>query len=231
MDYEPFKNLPDVRSKFMTERGSTYALFGDQTSQRNRSGEQHSDKTVGMQPKSYKTYFMDIDSLNKIGPAFQRDDWSTKFVPVFDENGKPTGKARLELAEDYRYKPYLGMKDGKIQTGEYKTAKAGTVIANDVPYSTKPVKGMYPVEIYNNNSPKGDKGSGIHFGSKIVEVLEDAIEKGRARVEKGARGQLGGGGGGAIPGLDNTTFQQYMNMNRGGFVEKQNSKAGNWKFI
>ena len=174
---------------------------------------------------------MDIDSLNKIGPAFQRDDWSTKFVPVFDENGKPTGKARLELAEDYRYKPYLGMKDGKIQTGEYKTAKAGTVIANDVPYSTKPVKGMYPVEIYNNNSPKGDKGSGIHFGSKIVEVLEEAIEKGRARVEKGAKGQLGGGGGGAIPGLDNTTFQQYMNMNRGGFVEKQNPKAGNWKFI
>ena len=231
MDYEPFKNLPDVRSKFMTERGSTYALFGDQTSQRNRSGEQHSDKTVGMQPKSYKTYFMDIDSLNKIGPAFQRDDWSTKFVPVLDENGKPTGKARLELAEDYRYKPYLGMKDGKIQTGEYKTAKAGTVIANDVPYSTKPVKGMYPVEIYNNNSPKGDKGSGIHFGSKIVEVLEDAIEKGRARVEKGARGQLGGGGGGTIPSMENTTFQQYMNMNRGGFVEKQNPKAGNWKFI
>jgi hypothetical protein len=215
----------------MTERGSTYALFGDQTSQRNRSGEQHSDKTVGMQPKSYKTLFMDIDSLNKIGPAFQRDDWSTKFVPVFDENGKPTGKAKLVLAEDYRYKPYLGMKDGKIQTGEYKTAKAGTVIANDVPYSTKPVKGMYPVEIYNNNSPKGDKGSGIHFGSKIVDVIEEAIEKGKARVEKGAKGQLGGGGGGAIPGLDNTTFQQYMNMNRGGFVEKQNPKAGNWKFI
>jgi hypothetical protein len=190
MDYEPFKNLPDVRSKFMTERGSTYALFGDQTSQRNRSGEQHSDKTVGMQPKSYKTYFMDIDSLNKIGPAFQRDDWSTKFVPVFDENGKPTGKARLELAEDYRYKPYLGMKDGKIQTGEYKTAKAGTVIANDVPYSTKPVKGMYPVEIYNNNSPKGDKGSGIHFGSKIVEVLEDAIEKGRLELRKVQKASL-----------------------------------------
>ena len=87
MDYEPFKNLPDVKSKFMTERGSTYALFGDQTSQRNRSGEQHSDKTVGMQPKSVKTVFMDIDSLNRVGPAFQRDDWSTKFVPVFDENG------------------------------------------------------------------------------------------------------------------------------------------------
>ena len=230
MDYEPFKNLPDVKSKFMTERGSTYALFGDQTSQRNRSGEQHSDKTVGMQPKSVKTVFMDIDSLNRVGPAFQRDDISTKLVPIFDENKKPTGKARLELSEDYRYKPYLGMKDGKIQSGEYKTAKAGTVIA-EVPYSTKPTKGMYPVEIYNSQSPKGTRGDGIHFGSKIVEVIEEAIEKGKARVEKGAKGQLGGGGGGATPGLDSTTFQQYMNINRGGFVEKQNPKAGNWKFI
>jgi len=230
MDYEPFKDLSDVKSKFMTERGSTYALFGDQTTQRNRSGEQHSDKTVGMQPKSYKTIFMDIDALNRIGPAFQRDDWSTKLVPTFDENGKPTGKAKLVLAEDYKYRPYLGTKDGKMQMGEYKTAKAGSVIS-EVPYSTTPTKGMYPVEIYNNNSPKGDKGSGVHFGTKIVEVLEDAIEKGRARVEKGARGQLGGGGGGTIPSMENTTFQQYMNMNRGGFVEKQNPNAGNWTLI
>ena len=230
MDYEPFKDLSDVKSKFMTERGSTYALFGDQTTQRNRSGEQHSDKTVGMQPRSYKTIFMDIDALNRIGPAFQRDDWSTKLVPTFDENGKPTGKAKLVLAEDYKYRPYLGTKDGKMQMGEYKTAKAGSVIS-EVPYSTTPTKGMYPVEIYNNNSPKGDKGSGVHFGTKIVEVLEDAIEKGRARVEKGARGQLGGGGGGTIPSMENTTFQQYMNMNRGGFVEKQNPNAGNWTFI
>ena len=230
MDYEPFKDLSDVKSKFMTERGSTYALFGDQTTQRNRSGEQHSDKTVGMQPRSYQTIFMDIDALNRIGPAFQRDDWSTKLVPTFDENGKPTGKAKLVLAEDYKYRPYLGTKDGKMQMGEYKTAKAGSVIS-EVPYSTTPTKGMYPVEIYNNNSPKGDKGSGVHFGTKIVEVLEDAIEKGRARVEKGARGQLGGGGGGTIPSMENTTFQQYMNMNRGGFVEKQNPNAGNWTFI
>ena len=230
MDYEPFKDLSDVKSRFMTERGSTYALFGDQTTQRNRSGEQHSDKTVGMQPKSYKTIFMDIDALNRIGPAFQRDDWSTKLVPTFDENGKPTGKAKLVLAEDYKYRPYLGTKDGKMQMGEYKTAKAGSVIS-EVPYSTTPTKGMYPVEIYNNNSPKGDKGSGVHFGTKIVEVLEDAIEKGRARVEKGARGQLGGGGGGTIPSMENTTFQQYMNMNRGGFVEKQNPNAGNWTLI
>jgi hypothetical protein len=181
-------------------------------------------------PNLLKLIFMDIDSLNRIGPAFQREDIATKLVPIFDENKKPTGKARLELAEDYRYKPYLGMKDGKIQTGEYKTAKTGAVIA-EVPYSTKPTKGMYPVEIYNSQSPKGTRGDGIHFGSKIVDVIEEAIEKGKARVEKGAKGQLGGGGGGAIPGLDNTTFQQYMNMNRGGFVEKQNPKAGNWKFI
>jgi hypothetical protein len=232
MDYEPFKDLPGVTNMFMTGRGSTYALFDDQTSQRNRSGENHSDKTVGMQPRSYKTVFMDIDSLNKVGTAFRRDDWSTKLLPVLDENGKPTNKARLVLAEDYRYRPYLGMKDGKMQLGEYQTAKAGAVVA-EVPYSTKPVKGMYPIEIYNNNSPKGDKGSGIHFGSKITEVLEKLdkkMQQGKAAVEKGAaRG--GGAYGGAMPSLENTTFQQYMKMNRGGLVEKQDPKAGNWKLI
>jgi hypothetical protein len=90
---------------------------------------------------------------------------------------------------------------------------------------------MYPVEIIILKVQKELEATVYILDSKIVDVIEEAIEKGKARVEKGAKGQLGGGGGGAIPGLDNTTFQQYMNMNRGGFVEKQNSKAGNWKFI
>ena len=87
MDYEPFKNLPGVQNMFMTERGSTYALFDDQTSQRNRSGERHQDKSVGLQPKSGKTVFLDLDSMNKIGSAFQREDLATRFVPVLDKEG------------------------------------------------------------------------------------------------------------------------------------------------
>jgi hypothetical protein len=38
------------------------------------------------------------------------------------------------------------MKDGKIQTGEYKTAKTGAVIA-EVPYSTKQQKVCIPLKL------------------------------------------------------------------------------------
>jgi hypothetical protein len=56
MDYEPFKNLPDVRSKFMTERGSTYALFGDQTSQRTEVGNNTATKPWVCNPNLLKQY-------------------------------------------------------------------------------------------------------------------------------------------------------------------------------
>lgn len=232
MDYEPFKNLPGVQNMFMTERGSTYALFDDQTSQRNRSGERHQDKSVGLQPKSGKTVFLDLDSMNRIGSAFQREDLATRFVPVLDKEGKPTGRAKLELLQDYTYRPSKQI-GGKLEMGEPRTLKAGTVLS-EVPYSTKPVKGMYPVEIMRSESPIGDKGRGIHFGSKITEVLQKLDEKvrqGQAAVERGAARGGGGAYGGAIPSIENTSFQQYMKMNKGGFVERSNPAAGNWKFI
>ena len=232
MDYEPFKNMPGVKDMFMTERGSTYALFDDQTSQRNRSGERHQDKSVGLQPKSGKTVFLDLDSMNRIGSAFQREDLATRFVPVLDKEGKPTGRAKLELLQDYTYRPSKQI-GGKLEMGEPRTLKAGTVLS-EVPYSTKPVKGMYPVEIMRSESPIGDKGRGIHFGSKITEVLQKLDEKvrqGQAAVERGAARGGGGAYGGAIPSIENTSFQQYMKMNKGGFVERSNPAAGNWKFI
>jgi hypothetical protein len=75
----------------------------------------------------------------------------TKFVPIMDAEGKPTGKAGLYLMEDFGPK------------------KAGTLLGT-APYETKPSVGLTPVEIYKSESPRGDSGRGIHFGNKITNV-------------------------------------------------------------
>lgn len=247
MDYEPLKDLPGVQNLFMTLRqgaapgsGSTYAHFEDQTTQRNRSGENHVDKTTGMEPRSAKTVYMDDRALRAIQSWLEDRNASTKLVPVIGEDGKPTGKARVVALETFTQQPTRTV-DGKlVAVGPPVVYKAGQAIS-EVPYSTKPVKGMYPVEILGSNkgafvaSPKGEIASerNVHYGSKIVQVLErldKKMQEGKAAVERGAaRG--GGAYGGAIPNIENTSFQQYMKMNRGGFVEKQVPGAGNWKFI
>lgn len=155
MDYEPLFKLPtgvdDIESVFMTGRGSTYAHHTDSTTTRNRSGAQHRDTRTGIQPRSGKTVFMDPSDVSRLGGLFQNTELATRFVPVLDKDGKPTGKAKLELLEDYGPR------------------KAGTSLL-EVPYSLKPVVGLNPVEIYNSASPMGDSGRGIHFGNKITEV-------------------------------------------------------------
>jgi hypothetical protein len=151
MDYETLLKLNDVESVYKTERGSTYAQHSDSTSTRNRSGAGHADKTEGMQPRSGKTVYMTPENVSKLGGLFQNPDMATKFTPVFDEKGKPTGKAALTLLEDYGPR------------------KAGSVLL-EAPYQTRPAVGMSPVEIYRSDSKIGDTGRGIHFGNKITEV-------------------------------------------------------------
>ena len=44
MDYDAFKNVPnvdDIERVFKTARGSTYAHYGDATTQRNQIGRAH----------------------------------------------------------------------------------------------------------------------------------------------------------------------------------------------
>jgi hypothetical protein len=219
MDYEPFKDMPDAKTVFMTERGSTYGLFSDQTTQRNRSGANHEDKTTGMQQRSGKTVFLDRDSMNKIGSMFQREEMGTRFVPVLDEQNKPTGKAKLELLQDHTYRPSKTV-NGKLVFGGPITAKAGTVIA-EVPYSTKPAVGMYPVEIMKSESPVGDKGRGIHFGTKITEVID-------RMKDRMASGRVGGGGMSPVD-IEKVPGKRPLKMASGGMVDKPIS--GNWKIL
>ena len=151
MGYEELANLPDVTHLFETERGSTYAHHDDTTTTRNRSSANHTDKTEGVQPRSGKTVYMDPVSATNIAGIFQNPEMGTKFVPVMDNEGKPTGRAALDLIEDYGPK------------------KAGTRLGT-APYETKPAVGLMPVEIYKSESPVGDSGKGIHFGNKITKV-------------------------------------------------------------
>ena len=132
---------------------------------------------------------------------FQNPEMGTKFVPVMDDEGKPTGRVALDLTSDYGPK------------------KSGTRLGT-APYETKPAPGLMPVEIYNSHSPLGDSGKGIHFGTEIKEV--------EAKSSGGGKG--GGGGSGLSPinplmGSGLTPF----GMKAGGFIDKPLS--GNSKYI
>jgi len=200
MDYGPLLELPGVTHLFETERGSTYAHHDDTTTTRNRSSANHADKTEGMQPRSGRTVYMTPTASTNVAGIFQNADMATRFVPVLDAEGKPTGKAALELTQDYGPK------------------KAGTRLGT-APYETKPAVGLTPVEIMNSNSPKGDTGRGIHFGTKITNV----------RTAGG-----GGGGGSGASGSDMKFMKGIGNLPNptykvGGLVDKP--LAGGWRLI
>ena len=206
MDYTPFMDMPDTTHMFKTERGSTYVQTPEGQTIRNRSGEAHTDKTTGLQPKSGKTIYMDKNSTNSMAGWLQNADTSTKLVPEFDADGKPTGKANVVLTEDYGPK------------------KAGSVVASGT-YKTKPEKGLHPIEIYRSESPVGDRAKGMHFGNAITEVIERPPTKpaggggsGMAGVPLG-RGTNQSGGGGGQPGNLNPMSLQRL-MAAGGQVDK-----------
>ena len=151
MDYEPLEKLPGVTYLFETERGSKYAHHDDTTTTRNRSAANHADKTEGLQSRSGRTVYMTPTASANVAGLFQNPDMATKFTPILDADGKPTGRAALELTQDYGPK------------------KAGTRLGT-APYETRPAVGLTPVEIMRSSSPIGDTGRGIHFGTTITNV-------------------------------------------------------------
>jgi len=207
VDYEPFKDMSDVTHLFRTERGSTYAQTPEGQTIRNRSGEKHTDKSTGLQPKSGKTVYMDKNSTTTLAGWLQNADSATKLVPEFDADGKPTGKANVVLTEDYGPR------------------KAGSVVASGS-YTTTPAKGLYPVEIMRSESPVGDRARNIHFGNAITEVLERAPTKpsggggaGMGSVPLGKGTNQSGGGGGQPGNLNPMSLQRLMAA--GGPVERR----------
>ena len=144
-------------------------------------------------------------------------------IPVLDDKGKQIGRARVVAVEPFTRKQDKVVGGKYIETGPPKTYSAGQVLA-EVPYEQKPVKNLYPVEIFRSDSPKGVKSSeyGIHYGSKITEVLE------RTKDKIASRGV--GGGGGLFPterGLPGG--KRPLKMAQGGLVDKALER--NTKFI
>jgi len=190
--YTPFENRNDVVATFRTGRGSTYGLYDDNSTQRNRSGENHKDTTKGLQPKSRKTIFMDTDSVNSVAGVFQNPELPTALVP--DGNGT----ASLIASQNH-----YGFKQGQV------LAK--------VPYTTEPKKGLHPVEIFNEQSPLNDAGEGIHFGNKITEVNQVGGKNAKPRTIAKAK-STGPASGAVVPLSSDTTDQSTPTSTEGAGV-------------
>jgi hypothetical protein len=207
MDYDAILKAVGEEPEHMykTERGSTYAHYKDNTTVRNRSGSSHRDKSTGLQARSGKTVYMRPDDVSKMAGMYQNSELSTAFKPSSYDKETKSGKVALTHTEDYGPK------------------KAGSVI-HEAHFTTKPAVGLTPVEIYRSESPRGDSGKGIHWGSKITEVR-------------------GGGGSGGVSGGVSDTRQMQLGADidpksmmkkyaNGGAVKMpQEYSAGSWKLI
>jgi len=155
MDYETIlqaiKEDPDYL--FRTSRGSAYAQMPDSTSIRNRSGENHRDKTTGLQPRSGKTIFMNPEDAVRMGGVFQNPEIATWLKPTSFNTSTKSGIVGLELLEDY----------GPRKKGSY---------FYQAPFSLEPSIGKIPVEINRAESPIGSSGRGVHWGTPITEVID-----------------------------------------------------------
>jgi hypothetical protein len=206
-DYDAFYDMPDAEYLFKTERGSTYAHLPEGQTIRNRSGENHRDTSTGVQPKSGKTVYMDRPSTAALAGWLQNPDVSTQLLPELGLDGKPTGNAQIKLLEDYGPK------------------KAGSVVAK-APFTTKPEVGLHPVEIYRSQSPVGDTGRGVHFGTAITEVLEGGLG------QKPIRGSSTGLGGRRPGAGEEINMLNPLKLAKGGAIKMpDNYSNGSWKII
>tara|TARA_R110000823_G_scaffold274280_2_gene393206 strand:- start:320 stop:937 length:618 start_codon:yes stop_codon:yes gene_type:complete len=205
MDYDTILNTVGEKPEHMytTERGSTYAHYKDNSTVRNRSGKNHKDKAEGLQPRSGKTVYMRPEDVNKMAGMYQNSELSTAFKPSFYDKETKTGKVALTHAEDFGPK------------------KVGSVI-HEAKFTTTPAVGLNPVEIYRSESPKGDSGKGVHWGSKITEV-------------RGGGGNMAGMGGqkNSMGMIDPSAVTSLIpNYKNGGVISMPKEySVGSWKLI
>lgn len=169
MDYDPFLGLNDVDYLFKTSRGSAYAKHTDNTTTRNRSGVGHRDTSVGLQQRSRKTVFMPSDGVDDLGGIFQNPNIATQLIPLSYDQKTKTGTVAVKALED----------GTNMWTGPF---KKGQVLAQST-FTTIPQIGLAPVEINESESPKGDKGKGVHFGTQITEVHPRSAFKSPAPID------------------------------------------------
>lgn len=206
MDYDTILKAVGEEPEYLfrTSRGSAYAHYPDNSTVRNRSGADHKDTTTGLQVRSGKTVYMSPEDVNRMAGLFQSSDLATQFKPMAYDRDTKSGVAALTYTEDYGPR------------------KAGSTI-HQAQFTTVPQKGLIPVEINKSESPKGDSGRGIHWGTPITEVVPRMT--GRAVV--GTPNQMRGGSGSTIRDLN---MQKLMAG--GGSVRMPDSYShGGWKLI
>lgn len=211
MDYNTILQAIGEEPEFLfkTSRGSTYGHYEDNSTVRNRSGEQHKDPTTGLQPRSGKTVYMKPEDAVRIAGLFQNPEIATQFKPASYDKETKRGVAALTYMEDYGPK------------------KAGSVV-QQAEFTTVPKKGLVPVEINRSESPVGSSGRGIHWGTPIVEVIPRGQTPVGAGMPGAFRPSMGGGAGAALHQLN----MQRLNMAAGGAIKMPDAYSqGNWKLI
>ena len=207
MDYNTILNSVGEEPEYLfrTARGSAYAHYPDNSTVRNRSGEQHRDTTTGLQPRSGKTVYMSLEDVNRMAGLFQNPEIATQFKPASYDKETKQGVAALTYGEDFGPK------------------KAGSVV-HQARFTTVPKEGLVPVEINRSESPRGDSGRGVHWGNPITEVIPRGS---RMPAPAPTRPAIGGGDRNL---LHNLNPQKLMAA--GGSVRMpDNYSSGNWKLI
>jgi hypothetical protein len=178
----------DVEYLFRTQRpdnqkyaGSFYAQHAGNATTGFREPSNETGKGYKLQPKSYRTLYLDPRATDAVHSWFRDQNIATYAVPEADERGRPTGHLLIKSAEDQKH----GNKTlGKDQT------------LTRVPYSKEPVVGHHPLEFGPSAaSPRGSSGD-VHYGNKITEVHPRPSRLGKA----GIAAALAGGAGAASAG-------------------------------
>jgi len=212
VDYEPFKDMSNVTHMFKTERGSVYAVHPNASTTGYREPSDMPGTGKAMQPQSGKTFFADKQTALKFQDWISNEHIGTKLLPKMDENGKLIA-LQVQITEPH----------------PKRAEKKGQIVA-ELPMTTRPEKGLHPIEIMNSSrfgfgeSPVGTKGK-YHLGNAITEVLERNPPKqaggsgsGMVGVPLGRGTNQSGGGGGRDGNLNPMSLQRLMAA--GGQVDK-----------
>ena len=138
--YDTFANMQNVDSLFKTARGSTYAHFNDGSTIRDRSGQNHVDKTTGQQGRSTRTIYMAPDAFTRLGvqgstPPMQLvPDGANKVKAVSTQSygPKPVG-TQFTASQSYSLKPAVGLLPVELNGG--KLLHVGNPITEVIPRS------------------------------------------------------------------------------------------------
>jgi len=176
-------NADDIEYLFKTMRprdsaypGSFYAQHAENRSSGFREPSNKPGTGHSLQPKSYRTLYLDPKATDAVHSWFRDQNIATYAIPEVGKDGKPTNHLLIKSAEQQQH-------------GKNTLAKDQTLTR--VPYSKKPVIGYHPLEFGPSAaSPRGSSGD-VHYGNKITEVHPRPSSLGKAGI---AAALVGGAG-------------------------------------